>query len=110
MVVIRNFLDNKKPRHPVEVFRIGSLGITPVVPYCPCAYLYSYYCVELPVPDESIIRNCSQVVQPQRAGIDVSKCVQDRLKTVPGLSAGIGDNFRPECLMESEKIAKSTTF
>ncbi len=45
----------KKPWHPAKVFRMGSLGITPVVPYCPCAYLYSYYCVELPVPDESII-------------------------------------------------------
>ena len=83
----------KKPWHPTRVFRMGSLGITPVVPYCPCAYLYSYYCVELPVPDESIIGNCSQVVQAQRAVIDVSKCVQDRLKTVPGLSAEIGDNF-----------------
>lgn len=30
---------NKKPRHPAGVFRIGSLGITPVVPYSPCAYL-----------------------------------------------------------------------
>jgi len=49
--------------------------------------------VELPVPDESIIGNCSQVVQAQSAVIDVSKCVQDRLKTVPGLSAEIGDNF-----------------
>ena len=45
----------KKPRQDAGVFRMGSLGITPVVPYCPCAYLYSYYCVELPVPDESII-------------------------------------------------------
>ena len=33
---------------------MGSLGITPVVPYSPCAYRCSYYCVELPVPDESI--------------------------------------------------------
>ena len=32
-------LDNKKPRHPAGVFRMGSLGITPVVPYSPCAYL-----------------------------------------------------------------------
>ena len=31
--------EHKKPRHPAEVFRIGSLGITPVVPYCPCTYL-----------------------------------------------------------------------
>ena len=85
--------EHKKPRHPAGVFRMGSLGITPVVPYSPCAYLCSYYCVELPVPDESIIGNCSQVVQAQRAVIDVSKCVQDRLKTVPGLSAEIGDNF-----------------
>ena len=45
----------KKPRQDAGVFRMGSLGITPVVPYCPCAYLYSYYCVELPAPDESII-------------------------------------------------------
>lgn len=56
------YLSNKKPQHPAGVFRIGSLGITPVVPYSPCAYLCSYYCVELPVPDESIIGNCSQVV------------------------------------------------
>ncbi len=35
--LIRNNLDNKKPRHPAGVFRIGSLGITPVVPYSPCA-------------------------------------------------------------------------
>ena len=73
---------------------MGSLGITPVVPYCPCTYLYSYYCVELPVPDESIIEKFQVPGQPQRAGIDVSICVQDRLKTVPGLSAEIADNFR----------------
>jgi len=86
--------EHKKPRHPAGVFRIGSLGITPVVPYSPCAYLCSYYCVELPVPDESIIENCSQVVQAQRAEIDVSIYVQERLKTVPGLSAEIVDSFR----------------
>ena len=97
-------IGNKKPRHPVGVFRIGSLGITPVVPYCPCAYLCSYYCVELPVPDESIIGNCSQIVQPQRAVIHVSKCVQDRLKTVPFLSAEIGDIF---CPGKSGNIEKS---
>ena len=48
-------IGNKKPRHPAGVFRIGSLGITPVVPYSPCAYLCSYYCVELPVPDDFMI-------------------------------------------------------
>lgn len=85
---------NKKPRHPAGVFRMGSLGITPVVPYSPCAYRCSYYCVELPVPDESIIKKFQEPGQPQRAGIVVSICVQDRLKTVPGLSAEIADNFR----------------
>jgi hypothetical protein len=29
-------LENKKPRHPVRVFRIGCFGITPVVPHIPC--------------------------------------------------------------------------
>ena len=29
---ILNHLDNKKARHPVGLFRIGSLGMTPVVP------------------------------------------------------------------------------
>ena len=72
---------------------MGSLGITPVVPYSPCAYRCSYYCVELPVPDESIIEKFQVPGQPQRAGIVVSICVQDRLKTVPGLSAEIGDSF-----------------
>ena len=75
---------------------MGSLGITPVVPYSPCAYRCSYYCVELPVPDESIIEKFQVPGQPQRAGIDVSKCVQDRIKTVPFLSAEIGDIFLPE--------------
>ena len=89
---------------------MGSLGITPVVPYSPCAYRCSYYCVELPVPDESIIGNCSQVVQAQRAVIDVSKCVQDRLKTVPGLSAGNGDNFRSWDVENIGKTEKLTTF
>ena len=89
---------------------MGSLGITPVVPYSPCAYRCSYYCVELPVPDESIIGNCSQVVQAQRAVIDVSKCVQDRLKTVPGLSAEIADNFRSAGIELSGKNAKTNVF
>lgn len=88
------FPKNKKPRHPAGVFRMGLLGITPVVPYSPCAYRCSYYCVELPVPDESIIKKFQEPGQPQRAGIVVSICVQDRLKTVPGLSAEIADNFR----------------
>jgi len=30
-----NSLDNKKPRHPAGVFRIGLLGMTPVVPHDP---------------------------------------------------------------------------
>jgi hypothetical protein len=34
---------NKKPWHPAGVFRIGSLGITPVVPYFPCAYLLLFF-------------------------------------------------------------------
>ena len=82
MRILRNHLDNKKPRHPAGVFRIGSLGITPVVPYSPCAYLCSYYCVELPVPDESIIENCSQVVQAQRAEFHVSQSVQNSLNFI----------------------------
>ena len=102
--------EHKKPRHPAGVFRIGSLGITPVVPYCPCAYRCSYYCVELPVPDGSIIENCSQVVQAQRAGIDVSKCVQGRLKTVPDLSAEIGDNFISWKLDNRVKMPKLSVF
>src|SRR5690606_10648150 len=36
-------LDNKKPRHPAGVFHIGSLGITPVVPCSPCAYLLLFF-------------------------------------------------------------------
>ena len=32
-------MNYKKARHPAGVFRIGLLGITPVVPYSPCAYL-----------------------------------------------------------------------
>ena len=82
---------------------MGSLGITPVVPYSPCAYRCSYYCVELPVPDESIIEKFQVPGQPQRAGIVVSICVQDRLKTVPGLSAEIGDNFCPGKAGNTEK-------
>ena len=39
VLVSNKILDNKKPRHPAGVFRIGSLGITPVVPYSPCAFL-----------------------------------------------------------------------
>jgi len=35
--------EHKKPRHPAGVFRIGSLGITPVVPYSPCAYLLLFF-------------------------------------------------------------------
>ena len=39
---------NKKSGHPAGVFRIGSLGITPVVPYYPCAclllFLYGASC------------------------------------------------------------------
>jgi len=66
--------------------------------------------VELPVPDESIIGNCSQVVQAQRAVIDVSKCVQDRLKTVPGLSAEIGDNFISWKLDNGAKMPKLSVF
>ena len=58
-------IGNKKARHPVGLFRIGSLGITPVVPYCPCAYLYSYYCVELPVPDDFIIGLMLWITNPQ---------------------------------------------
>ena len=36
-------LGNKKPRHPAGVFCIGSFGITPVVPYFPCAYLLLFF-------------------------------------------------------------------
>jgi hypothetical protein len=89
---------------------MGSLGITPVVPYCPCVYLYSYYCVELPVPDESIIEKFQEPRQQQRAGIDVSICVQDRLKTVPGLSAEIGDNFISWKLDNRAKIPELSVF
>ena len=102
--------EHKKPQHPAGVFRIGSLGITPVVPYSPCAYLCSYYCVELPVPDESIIENYNQVVQAQRAEIDVSIYVQDRLKTVPGLSAEIGDSFGFGSLVIWTKNLKLSVF
>ena len=35
--------EHKKPRHPAGVFRMGSLGITPVVPYSPCAYLLLFF-------------------------------------------------------------------
>ena len=48
----------KKPQHPVGVFRIGSLGITPVVPCSSCA-IYYFYFVELPVLYVPIIGNCS---------------------------------------------------
>ena len=89
---------------------MGSLGITPVVPYSPCAYRCSYYCVELPVPDESIIEKFQVPGQPQRAGIVVSICVQDWLKTVPGLSAGNGDNFRSWDVENIGKTAKLITF
>ena len=103
-------IGNKKPRHPAGVFRMGSLGITPVVPYSPCAYRCSYYCVELPVPDESIIEKFQVPGQPQRAGIVVSICVQDRLKTVPGLSAEIGDNFIVWNLDNRTKMPKLIIF
>ena len=36
-------IGNKKPWHPAGVFYIGSLGITPVVPYFPCAYLLLFF-------------------------------------------------------------------
>jgi hypothetical protein len=103
-------IGNKKPRHPAGVFRMGSLGITPVIPYSPCAYRCSYYCVELSVPDESIIEKFQAPGQPQRAGIIVSICVQDRLKTVPGLSAEIGDNFISWKLDNEEKMPKLSVF
>ena len=102
--------EHKKPQHPAGVFRIGSLGITPVVPYSPCAYRCSYYCVELPVPDESIIKKFQEPGQPQRAGIVVSICVQDRLKTVPGLSAEIGDSFGSGSLVIWTKNLKLSVF
>ena len=89
---------------------MGSLGITPVVPYSPCAYRCSYYCVELPVPDESIIEKFQVPGQPQRAGIVVSICVQDRLKTVPGLSAEIEDNFIVWNLDNRTKMPKLIIF
>ena len=100
----------KKPRYPAGVFRMGSLGITPVVPYSPCAYRCSYYCVELPVPDESIIEKFQVLGQPQRAGIVVSIGVQDRLKTVPGLSAEIGNSFISWNLDNRAKIPKLSVF
>lgn len=89
---------------------MGSLGITPVVPYSPCAYRCSYYCVELPVPDESIIKKFQAPGQPQRAGIDVSIYVQDRLKNVPGLSAEIGDNFISWNFDNRAKMLKLSVF
>jgi hypothetical protein len=66
--------------------------------------------VELPVPDESIIENYNQVVQAQRAEIDVSIYVQDRLKTVPGLSAEIEDNFIVWNLDNRTKMPKLIIF
>ena len=66
--------------------------------------------MELPVPDESIIEKFHAPGQPQRAGIVVSIYVQDRLKTVPGLSAGNGDNSRFWDVENIGKTEKSTTF
>lgn len=103
-------IGNKKPRHPAGVFRMGSLGITPIIPYSPCAYRGSYYCVELPVPDESIIEKFQVLGQPQRAGIVVSICVQGRLKNVPGLSAEIGDNFISWNFDNRAKMPKLSVF
>jgi len=47
----------KKPRHPAGVFRIGSLGIAPAVPYSPCAYLCSSSYLEHPALYAPIIEN-----------------------------------------------------
>lgn len=55
--LIRNNLDNKKPRHPVGVFRVWLQGITPVVPNHPCADLSYSCCLELPALYDLIIRN-----------------------------------------------------
>ena len=40
----------------------------------------------------------------------MSICVQDRLKTVPGLSAGNGDNFRSWDVENIRKTAKLIVF
>ncbi len=66
--------------------------------------------MELPVPDESIIEKFQVPGQPQRAGIVVSICVQDRLKTVPGLSAEIEDNFIVWNLDNRTKMPKLIIF
>ena len=44
----------KKAQHPVELFYILALGITPVVPHIPYVTVY-FYCLERPVPYVSII-------------------------------------------------------
>jgi len=46
----------KKPRHPVGVFRIGLLSMTPVLLHDPGA-LISYCYLEHPVLNEFIIGN-----------------------------------------------------
>ena len=50
MVIMRNNSDNKKARHPVGLFRIGGLGITPVVPHVLVLHLsLLFYVLEHPV-------------------------------------------------------------
>ena len=48
--LIRNKTYNKKARHPVGLFRIGCLGITPVVPHVLVSHLsLLFYVLEHPV-------------------------------------------------------------
>ena len=47
---MRKNLANKKARHPVGLFRIGYLGITPVVPHVLVLHLsLLFYVLEHPV-------------------------------------------------------------
>jgi hypothetical protein len=50
MAIVQNYLDNKKAQHPVGLFRIGCLGITPVVPHVLVSHLsLLFYVLEHPV-------------------------------------------------------------
>jgi len=47
---MQNNLDNKKARHPVGLFRMRCLGITPVVPHVLVVHLLLlFYVLEHPV-------------------------------------------------------------
>lgn len=65
--------------HPAGFFHIGSLGITPVVPYNPCAYLllflYVASCSLFPHDRESQSDRLAAKVE-----IYVSICVHRRIK------------------------------